>query len=127
MKKYCDFTELEGETPIQITKTDNSILFEMLSGVYYLLEHEQECCENVYIEDIDNDLNCLIDNPILYAEESNNTGEICGCSETWTFFKLSTIKGGVTIRFYGTSSGYYSEDALLTKSYVLSDLTGLEH
>ena len=98
---------------LKMVQTDNRefIRFITESGKEFYMNHDQDCCERVEIEDIDGDLQRLIGSPILLAEEVSNQGENgeWGDTCTWTFYKLSMVNDSVTIRWYGSSNGYYSE------------------
>jgi len=117
---------LKGRIVARITgaeKGSGDIFFECDNGEIFQMYHEQDCCENVYVEDIAGDINDLIGSPITMAEEvrnlngENDTKPLCEYDDsfTWTFYKLATIKGYVTIRWYGESNGYYSESVDIRK------------
>lgn len=111
------FDDLKGLILANIENIDDSqLIFTLANGEKYQLYHNQDCCESVYIEDINGDLLDLVGTPLLQAEEACSdqnpediTKEYQDDSFTWTFYKLATIKGYVTIRWYGESNGYYSE------------------
>jgi len=117
-RKEAKFSDLIGKT-IAYTKGlevgSDSVLFMMTDGSRFEMEHSQSCCESVRLEDIAGDVRDLIGFEILEAEEVTSDENPEGVtpeyqdSFTWTFYKLATFKGRVTIRWYGHSNGYYSE------------------
>lgn len=103
---------LKGKTIIDIQNNNNcELIFTCSDGKKYKMLHYQDCCEDVWLEDICGDLDNLLNTPILSAEEVCNE-DTSGKYEsaTWTFYKFSTAKGYVTLRWLGESNGYYSED-----------------
>lgn len=115
------FEELVGKTIYKWSiNNDNDILnLYATNGKVYSL---QDCCESVSIEDINGDLDDLLDTPILMAEESSNDDSSGHYeSATWTFYKLATVKGYITIRWLGVSNGYYSESVSFSESEDISE------
>jgi hypothetical protein len=118
------FSDLQGKTLKRVQQIESDrIEFETDDSRTYALFHFQDCCELVEIESVTGDLTDLIGTPILMAEEATSHDSLAGYegrepeSQTWTFYKLRTIKGSVDIRWHGTSNGYYSESV----DFVLYD------
>ena len=116
-----DFNVLVGKTLTNIISDDHcskEVIFVCDDDSLYIQIHHQDCCEDVSIEDICGTLDDLIGVPILLAEESSNKDNPKSKydeSFTWTFYKLATVKGYVTIRWYGNSNGWYSESVDFSK------------
>lgn len=113
-----DFEELVGKKIIDIKLELDSILFITDKGNYQLC-HIEEWSEDVVIDDICGELKDLVGETIITAKETFNydnpkfdsfTG-LPNDSHTWSFYHISTLKTHITIKFYGTSNGYYSETA----------------
>ncbi|UTV34894.1 DUF7448 domain-containing protein [Bacillus altitudinis] len=112
----AEVEDLLGKTLVKVKQYGEDELFlETTEGDQYLMYHDQDCCENVYIEDIIGDLSDLIGNPLLMSESVSEDGDSDWGSSTWTFYKFATIKGDVTLRWLGESNGYYSESVSLVK------------
>jgi hypothetical protein len=107
-----DINELVGKTLTSIDIIDKTeIIFSCTDGTKYRMYHWQDCCEEVRLDDVCGNISDLIGTPIIMAEESSNERDVDWEEhETWTFYKLATNKGYVTLKWWGESNGYYSEE-----------------
>ena len=121
----AEFDELTGKLLLAtlVDQNTDDIVFITLDGRAYHMHHPQDCCETVTIDDICGELDWLQEAQVIRAEERSHCGTTHDRpdstdddgSQTWTFYELVTTKGAVTIRWYGTSNGYYSESVCFTR------------
>lgn len=114
--------EMIGQRMIEVIgdKGARDLTFIGENGKKFAFFDGRDCCAQVVIEDIVGDLFDLLNYPILVAEEVSNYSKeeekennfpdtSYEDSYTWTFYRFATHKGTVTIRWLGTSNGYYAE------------------
>jgi hypothetical protein len=96
-------------TARSVDSTDDNDVFEIVTDRGTIrMHHGQECCESVRISDITGDPADLVGGVIALFEERTED-EPLGEDDLsrWTFYELRTTKGDITIRWFGSSNGYY--------------------
>jgi hypothetical protein len=89
----------------------NNVIIVFHDGTSIEQYHEQDCCENVYLAQVDGDPKKHIGATILdlQEKESNASDDVSDNSGTWTFYTMKTSAGYLDWRWLGESNGYYSE------------------
>lgn len=110
--------DMKGLIPLEVTigkekeygEEYDVMAFRFDHGVAKL-RHHQDCCESVWIEDVNGDLEDLVGTQLLISEKSvsNHNSRDGDFSETWTFYRFASFNGFVDVRWCGRSNGYYSE------------------
>lgn len=137
MIEITKVADLLGHTLDDIERIGNEEIIFYLPDSKYRLYHSYECCETCTIEDVCGDLRDLVRSPLTMAEETSRVSSESDPDSypgsgtyTWTFYRFATVKGYVTIRWYGASNGYYSESVSfdpmpLTETEALALACGL--
>lgn len=101
------FTEIKG-----MSKNSQEIMFVTKGKTFSMAggEGPNNCNDvEVYLEDVCGDVGDLVHSKIISAVEARSESN----QPTYTFYTIRTNKGTVTLRWYGTSNGYYAEDAYI--------------
>lgn len=125
-----ELSALVGEVLVSATGLDvghdrdeDEVVFITSTGMALKLYHEQDCCENVRIVDVELDCEDFSGATVLSAEVVQGDSEVVehGDSQTYTFYKIETTKGGIWIRWLGESNGFYSESVDILTGKVISN------
>lgn len=112
-REWFEFLDLKGKRLGGFKKLkhedNDALLFADLQGSVYLMTHDQDCCESVWLEDVCGSWEDIEWEELLGAVETTENMENASESGTWTFYTFKTFKGSITLRWCGESNGYYSE------------------
>lgn len=114
-KMTNDFFTLKGQTIRKIIALNGDFLKIVTDKYKYYLYHHQDCCEYVRLVDVIGDVDNILNEEIIFAEEDGGANDPDWYSDnyndshTWTKFVLGTKNANVEFWFLGESNGYYSE------------------
>jgi hypothetical protein len=126
MYGQASFAKLIGQTPVEIDgmkEGSEEVTIVTKEGGKLTLRYEPDCCASCSICQVDGDPMDLLGLPLQMCEESGNVPDHDMLTEqgagngasyhdesyTWTFVRFATVAGYVTLRWYGSSNGYYRE------------------
>jgi len=111
-----DFFTLKGQIVRKIQALNGDSLSILTDKYEYNLYHAQDCCEFVRLAKIIGDIDNILNEEIIFAEEDGGANDPDWAtdynyddSHTWTKFVLATKNANVEFWFLGESNGYYSE------------------
>lgn len=91
----------------------------------FRMYHSQDCCECVMVYDVSDDISKLIGSRVVLATQNilqDWPGDIKYNpfdSYTWTIFRFVNESGvDITVRWLGTSNGFYSESVYFSHTHV---------
>ena len=110
MKLQVDLFRGQKITSIEgYEQNSDRVIFNFENGARIIFAHEPECCESVFLADLDE--NIQVGERLMFLEvrtqclEPNEDHE----GMTWTFITILTDKCHETMRWVGESNGWYSE------------------
>jgi hypothetical protein len=100
-----------------LEEDSSDVTIKFTDGTYITQYHEQDCCESVYITQVDGNASKHIGATMISLEEKVLDSEDMSSDDlpdyyeslTATFYTMKTSKGYLDWRFFGESNGYYSE------------------
>lgn len=113
------FEQLEGKTVTAVAgfeKGSDRIIISFSDGTEVTMDHVQDCCEQVAVEEVFGNPHDLVGRELLLAEEVSNAPAPYDRSDAdgeWTFYKFRSAWGTVTVRWLGESDYYYATNVNL--------------